>query len=337
MKKLFVFSFLIFSFYTSFAQQQNAQQLYATAKDFMRQGDYDNTILVLNNALKLQPNDLEMLKDLAFVNYLKRDFSRSIELSKLLIEREDADEQTFQVLGLAYKAIAEYKECNKLYKRGLKKFPQSGVLYNELGELLAITKNLNEAIIEWENGIEFSPNYSSNYYNATNFYAGNENIFRVLIYGEIFINLESYSTRTAQVKALLLEAYKKLFSNNFTNLKNDKKNSAFAKLFFLTIEKSKNIAAEGITPENLNAIRTRFLLDWQHEKNQNTFPFRLFDHQQYLLNQGLFEAYNQWIFGAAASPSAYQTWIQNHDKQSAYFKQFQQSRVFKISSGQYYR
>jgi hypothetical protein len=29
--------------------------------------------------------------------------------------------QTFQILGLTYKAIAEYKECKKLYKKALAK------------------------------------------------------------------------------------------------------------------------------------------------------------------------------------------------------------------------
>ena len=337
MKRILVLVFLFFSVSASFAQQQDAKQLYATAKEFMRQGDYDNATLVLNSALKQDPSNLDMLKDLAFLNYLKRDFARSIEISKTLIEREDADEQCFQMLGITYKAIAEHKECNKLYKRGLKKFPNSGVLYNDFGELLAIDKDINGAIEQWEKGIEIAPNYSSNYYNAANYYARVENIFPVLIYGELFINLESYSTRTADIKAILLEAYKKLFTgDNITKLMNDKQAGNFQRSFLATIEKSTSLAAEGLTPENLTAIRTRFILDWYHEKSQDKFPFRLFDHQQYLLQEGLFDAYNQWIFGAAASPSAYQIWNQSNEKKAADFKQFQHSRVFKIPTGQYY-
>ena len=338
MKRCLIFSFLVFSFFIGFAQQQDAKQLYATAKEFMRQGDYDNATLVLNSALKQDPINLEMLKDLAFLNYLKRDFAKSIEISKTLIEREDADEQCFQVLGMTYKAIAEHKECNKLYKKGLKKFPNSGVLYNDFGELLAMDKDFNGAIEQWEQGIQTAPNYSGNYFNAANYYARTNNIFPVLIYGELFINLESYSTRTADTKALLLEAYKKLFTaDNIAKLLNDKKSGSFEKLFLTTIEKSKALAADGITSESLTAIRTRFSLDWYHEKSQDKFPFRLFDHQQYLLGEGLFDAYNQWIFGAATSPSAYQIWNQAHEKQAADFKQFQHSRVFKIPTGQYYR
>ena len=44
----------------------------------------------------------------------------------------------------------------------------------------------------------------------------------------------------------------------------------------------------------------------------------------------MFDAYNQWLFGAAASPSAYQIWLNTHDKEAAAFKQYQQNKVFKL-------
>src|ERR1035437_5929610 len=154
MKQLLVFSFFIISSCFAFTQEQDAKKLYATAKDFMKQGDYENATLVLNNALKQEPDNIDMLKDMAFLSYLKRDFGKSIEVGKTLIERPDVDEQTFQILGMAYKSIAENKECEKLYQRGLKKFPNSGVLHNEFGELIAIQKNMPAAIEQWEKGIE---------------------------------------------------------------------------------------------------------------------------------------------------------------------------------------
>lgn len=337
MKQWLVLSFFIVSSCYAFAQEQDAKKLYATAKDFMRQGDYDNATLVLNSALKQEPDNIDMLKDKAYLNYLKRDFGKSIEVGKILIERSDADEQTFQILGMAYKSLAENKECDKLYQKGLKKFPNSGVLHNDYGELMAMQKNMPAAIEQWENGIETAPNYSSNYFNAANFYAVNDNFFQEIIYGEIFLNLESYSTRSADMKGLLLEGYKRLYATGDLNkLINNKKNGAFAKLFFETLNKSSSLASEGISAEILTAIRTRFILDWFGNNNNEKFPFRLFDQQQYLLREGMFEAYNEWIFGTAANPSAYKLWIEAHDKQVAAFKQFQQSRVFKIPAGQHY-
>ncbi len=56
-----------------------------------------------------------------------------------------------------------------MYKQGIKKFPSSGELYNEYGEMLWVKQD-PEAIRFWEKGIEVDPNYSSNYYNASKYY-----------------------------------------------------------------------------------------------------------------------------------------------------------------------
>jgi hypothetical protein len=62
----------------------------------------------------------------------------------------------------------------------------------------------------------------------------------------------------------------------------------------------------------------------------------LFDQQQYLLREGLFEAYNQWIFGMVINADAYKEWQTNHPKETACFKAFQESRVFKMPAAQNY-
>ena len=68
----------------------------------------------------------------------------------------------------------------------------------------------------WEKGIEIDPNYSGNYYNAAQYYFFTQDKVWGLVYGEIFVNLESYSKRTAEMKDLLLEGYKKLFTDSAT-------------------------------------------------------------------------------------------------------------------------
>jgi Flp pilus assembly protein TadD len=140
--KKYLFIYLLFLASAGFAQQtQDAATLHETGKGFLRQGDYENAVLVLNKALQLQPNDLEISKDLLYTYYLKRDFAKALEIGKPVAERPDADVPTMQTLGLVYKAIAEGKEAEKLYKKGLKNYPNAGVLYSEYGDLLSI-KNL---------------------------------------------------------------------------------------------------------------------------------------------------------------------------------------------------
>jgi hypothetical protein len=65
------------------------------------------------------------------------------------------------------------------------------------------------------------PNYSSNYYNACKFYYLTVDKVWSLIYGEIFVNLESYSKRTPEVKKILWKAIRNSLKTRF--LKNKKK------------------------------------------------------------------------------------------------------------------
>jgi Tfp pilus assembly protein PilF len=316
------------------AQQQDVKTPDETAKTYIRQGDYENAILVLNRALQQDQQNLEMLKDLAFAYYLQRNYENALRTAKPLVNREDADVQSYQILGMVYKAIEEKKECVKMYKQGIRKFPKSGVLYNEYGEVLG-TDNGNEAIKLWEKGIELDPNYSSNYYNASlYYYVKNERVW-CLIYGEIFVNLESYSSRTEHIKDLLADGYKKFFADasllKGQNIKND-----FESAFVTEMNAHSPVVAQGITPESLTALRSGFILGW-FEKSAQAFPFKLFDYMQQLTKQDMFAAYNEWLFGASQNEAAFQSWVKLHTDEYNKFINFQKGRILKLPAGQYYQ
>ncbi|HKG69595.1 MAG TPA: tetratricopeptide repeat protein [Segetibacter sp.] len=344
MKKYLFIIFLFTASFCSAQTEQNADTLHQTAKTFLRQGDYENAVLVLTKALQMQPNDLQITKDLLFAYYLKRDFAKAVEIGKPLVERGDADVQSFQQLGLTYKAIAQDDEAEKLYKIGLKKFPNEGVLYSEYGELLA-NKKMDVAVKLWEKGIESDPNHSSNYYFLAKQYTFKGDIIWSLLYAEMFLNIESFTARSTEMKNLLLEQYKKFFVSGYeppkvtkkkgVDKKADKKFVQFTTAVGETLNKQRSQASLGITPETLTVIRTRFILDWYNTYGDN-FPFRLFDHQRQLLQEGMFEAYNYWLFGPAANLRAYQTWQQNHQEELNTFLTFIRSKVFKVPEGQKY-
>jgi Flp pilus assembly protein TadD len=71
MKKYLFIIFLFTASFCSAQTEQNADTLHQTAKTFLRQGDYENAVLVLTKALQMQPNDLQITKDLLFAYYLR--------------------------------------------------------------------------------------------------------------------------------------------------------------------------------------------------------------------------------------------------------------------------
>jgi len=312
--------------------QDDVKTLYENAKAYEKEGDFQNAVLVLNRALQQDRDNQELIKELALVQYLQHDYRNAVNTIKPALDRKDVQIPTFQVGAMIYKAREEFGEAEKLYKKAIKKYPNSGVLYAEFGELLWLRKDFT-AISQWEKGIKEDPNYPGNYYYASRYHYFTQDKTWSLIYGEIFVNMESYSGRTIEIKNLLISGYKKLFTD-VDMMRNQNSNNDFAFAFLLTMNRQAALATTGINPESLTMIRTRFILDWD-EKYAGKFPFRLFDYHRQLLKQGLFEAYNQWLFGSVQNLTGFQTWINTHADAYQQFTSFHQGRVFKMNGPVY--
>lgn len=332
MKKIVACILLTFSIAVSYCQ--DAAQLHETGRTFMIQGDYANAIIVLNKALSLQPSNIDIAKDLSLNYYFSNNTKKAMETIKPLLDREDTDDKCYQIAGDILLANDDPKECEKLYKKGIKKFPTSGSLYNELGKLMWAQKSY-EAIKMWEKGIEVAPSFSKNYFNASKYYYFSTDKVWSIIYGEIFLNMEPMSTSSPEIKNILLDNYKKLFVDvDIEKNKND--NSPFVQAFLQTVFKQFSVISSGINTESLIMLRTRFVLDWFNDFGTK-FPYRLFDWQKQLLQEGVFEAYNQWIFTAANNLPAYQNWTTTHSSEYEEMNRFQRGRIFKVPTGEYYK
>jgi tetratricopeptide (TPR) repeat protein len=337
MKKIITSIFAVAAFCSSvFAQNEDVKTLQATARSFMQQGDFNNAVIVLTRALQQDKNNLELQKDLLSSYYYKRDYDKALEGVKSIMDRNDADVVCYQLAGNVYKALEQVKDCERAYKSGLKKFPKSGALYSEYGELLWARKDFS-AIDLWEKGIKEDPSFSGNYYNAALFYYYTKDKVWSLVYGEVFVNMESLTERAASMKQLLLDGYKqKLFADPDLLKDLDKNKNGFSKAFLECMNKQTGLANHGITTETLTMIRTRFILEW-FGKYGDTYPFKLFDYQRQLIQEGMFNAYNQWLFGSVENLAAYDSWNKLHNEEYGNFTAFQKSRIFKMPQGQYYQ
>lgn len=335
MKHIISTALLLYISVNSICAQQTKEELRSKAKSFTQQGNLDAAVQVLDAALLTYPNDPDLLKDEIYVAYLNRDYAKALDLSKTALQLKDADEETYQMAGLNYKAIADYKGADKLYKEALKKFPSSGTLYSEYGDMLADNKNEAGAIKQWEKGIQVQPSISSNYYHAAKYYAKSGNILWGLIYAEIFVNTESFTQRTAEVKTLLANGYSKLIQNkaNIANIKTS--GSAFENAVLNCLVSTAANLTDNISVDDIAAFRSRFIIAWNN-RYANDFPYKLFQYQQMLMQEGYSDAYNWWIFGADINNDALGKWTSAHANESYNFKQFQRSYLFKMPAEQYY-
>lgn len=208
-------------------------------------------------------------------------------------------------------------------------------MYSEYGELLWALKDFS-AIQQWEKGIEVDPAYGGNYYNAALFYFYTKDKVWSLIYGEIFVNMESLSERGAAMRQQLFQAYKEKLFAEADLMKDEEKQERICQNLLQVMNKQSSLASKGITTEVLTMIRSRFIIDW-YANYAAKFPYRLFDYHRQLLSEGMFDAYNQWLFGSVENLAAYDNWTKTHSEEYNNFSAFQKSRVFRMPTGQYYQ
>jgi tetratricopeptide (TPR) repeat protein len=331
-----LFSILFFSMLgIGYSQQQTVEQLRATALSFQQNQDFSNAVMVLDRALQMEPRNLQLLKDLAYTHYLSGDLNKAAMRAYPLLDRDDADEQAFQIAARIFRSREEYAQSEKILKRGLRKFEGSGPLCAEMGEVYWAMEKPSQAIKYWEEGLESDPSYSGNYYHAAKFYYSAGDKARSIVYGEVFLNLESYTPRTNEIKVLLLESYKRVFMPGDKKQYYIKQTTEFEKDFLAVMERQNSLALRGINPETLYIIRSRFILDW-FALNGSKYRFQLFEHMRALMRIGLFEAYNQWIFGPPSNPNAFVVWTNTHETEYEAFLKEQQAKLFSMPSGQHY-
>jgi tetratricopeptide (TPR) repeat protein len=295
---LFLLAAVLFTITT---HAQSVKDLVEKAKTFTAQGDYENAITLLQKARLEDPAAVEVVQSLSFVYFLQRDFAKAIEIGKIAIAMPTADQQAYQILGLSYKSIASYREASKIYQQALKKFPDGGVIYNEYAENLALEGNQKAAIALWEEGIVKAPNYSGNYFNAVRYYDGKEELEKTMYYAEVFLNLESYSARTTEIKNILISVYKQHLRSN-----------------------------QSLNFEQLQVARLAIYNRASANEKKATLPGELYEHWKYLIAQGIFEAYNQWLLGETLNKDLFANWVATHAAAWDAFTSFQRSRVFKL-------
>lgn len=317
------------------AHAQKPEDILRTAREYSMQGDNENAILVLKKGIEQHPNDADLRQDLAMVYYTVRRNPQALEALKPLLALDKPQETVYQIAALIYRSELQNKEADKLYKAGLKHYPASGVLYNDYGQLLeTMDPGKGAGIKMWEKGIEMAPAYALNYYQAARYYSAMNNTVWTLLYGEIFVNLDSYSSRTVEIKNILFQFYKRAFAFGLGGL-NDK--NPFEKAVGDALLGQKSLASTGLTPESLSAIRARFILDWYSRPASEKYPYRLFERQRQMLREGMFDAYNQWLFGGVANLSAFQQWTKSNADEYQNFTRYQRQKLFVINSSQLYK
>jgi tetratricopeptide (TPR) repeat protein len=298
---------LLFVFNFAGAKPQNEkQQAKAKAIEAVKMLDvlqYDKAIKLLQDALKLDPLNEKIVYQLGLTYYQKTDYNNAAVVFTKLLKMKNVEDEYYKSYVNVLMDANRLKEAFIAIEAGLKKFPNSSILYLELGNYYGIQKKYNEAITAYENGIESNPMLASNYYHAAKLYCySNEEVWG-MIYGEIFMNLEKNTKRTFEISKLLYNTYLseiKFTSDSttavsFTRNSNSKNLEQLGLNIYEPTLMQSMIGTKSININTLSKIRTRFIEIYFESNYQKKFNNVLFNFQKEIKDAGHADAYSHWL------------------------------------------
>ena len=346
MKKVSIIFLLVLASFHLLAQNEigsskEGTELYSKARTYMQKADYANAIMVYNQAVNVEPDNLLYRKELAHAYYMQGDMIKAEKMIVPLLKDKNADEETFQVASRIYRAMKKTEDAKNAINKGIEIFPKAGGLYAEKGEIYTQEKKYEMASKAWESGIENAPTYHTNYYNLSKVYYFTKKYLWAITYGETFVNIESFSTKSEEIKKIIFESYKYLMAdlsntaldgkiNRFENPKNYEE--ACLKIF----DNLRPVVTGGINVDNLTQLRIRFLIEW-NKYFAKIYPFELNDYQQRIILNKHYECYNQWLFGALDNTVLYKSWTQKNANEMNLFDTYFRNKKLHPLEKQYYR
>lgn len=287
------------------------------------EGKYDEAIAIFDNLLLNEPASTLYKYEKAFALYLKQDYRAASDIFKTITSAQDSDPRYYQLLGNCYDYLGEQENAVFTYQEGLKKFPNSGRLFMELGTVEMSRHDFGQAVMYWENGISAEPQFASNYYWAARFHAKTREKIWALIYGELFLNLEPDTKRSAEISELLFEIYKSALASGPDStglLKFSRQRTIISggdptrQPFELVYETAMTDAVRPLLQENpptdlemISRLRAEFLKQWEAESYGEMHPNILFERHAEMLKAGVFQAYNYWLLHRGA-PDDFKKW-----------------------------
>ena len=198
------------------------------------------------------------------------------------------------------------------------------------------------ALDAWLQGIQVEPAYYLNYYEAGRTYLNTPKPIWTIVYGEIFTNLERQTSRSMEMRKLILQAYQKVFSTvgtssvpKYGNAVTEGEEQTFEAALLQVLMQLAPVVSDGITADNLTMLRTRFAMDWTNTF-ANKFPFTMFNYHSKMLRDGEFEAYNQWMFGMAENPKLFENWNKFHLEAIPEFENWAKTNPYKPVAADFY-
>ncbi len=184
------------------------ESTFDTAISFMDKGMVDTGIDLLIDLDKIHPNNRYVIYEIVYGYIIKQDFDSAYQWARKLVKLKDRDADSYFMAGNAYDYSGHRAEAIKLYEEGLKKFPQSGRLWVEKGNIAFMNKDYGEAVRCYEESVERDPQYGAAYYRLAYLFSQTDDPVWAVMYAQMCQFKEKKPERVPEMGRLIYALYR---------------------------------------------------------------------------------------------------------------------------------
>ncbi len=323
--KLPFFVFCILLSLGLFAQEGSQYEKYysSLAKSAMAQNNWVQALEHFEKIKNKFPENKTYDFEIAMVHYRNQNYSKAIELSKALLERDPSNIELHRLLANAYDLDEQHEKAKEHLLNTIESYPNDGEFFFDLGVIEYLKGNDQTALDHWEGGIKADPYFADNYYWVTKMYAESNKPIWAILYGEMFLNIDKGTERFAEISSLVLELNKNLIEQKsakyiliqLDHLGTNSFEQAFESIYSDLRNRGKlDIQNMGIVSSDnsfsyikaIAEVRKHFIELWS-EKHGDSLNMPVFNWQQKLMEEGHLEAYVHWLL-LNGEPNYFLSW-----------------------------
>ena len=292
---------------------------------------YDSAIVCLRQELVKEPSNNKLLYELALAHAMSKQNDSARTILERILPDEQSTDKYYQLLANVYAETDDTVKAREVLLKGSKRFPKSGKMHMELGLLQLQQHHLDEALDEFEEGIQVDPNFYGNYYWAARSYStGNEKIW-TLLYAEVLMNIDPSPTRASVSSSLIYSAHNAVYENFRSSHQmiyskaqkgsadaSQKPEESFETRFNQAMTKG---AAElkffqdfEIPIASIDTMQQVFVKEWYAAGYDKRFPNAAIERHKELMDLGLHRAYTFYLM-QFAKPLECKAYLTDHKKE----------------------
>ena len=284
----------------------------------MDSGKPKDAIKIFDDLCKKYKDNYILEYERLYAYYLAGDFKRIVKDGPKLYKHPESEPQLYQLVGNAQDVLGDPEAAVKTYDEGLKRFPNSGYLYLEKGNIHMMHQRYNEAVECYLHGVEVQPDFASNYYRLALLYAQSTEPLWAIVYAEVVCNLQPGNERAGEMGKLIYDLFQE-------NIKIEGENKAH-----VTLTKNNNIYIDSDTTDvqvpfplmyEMGTLKSPVLIDFMKTKKLTVemiadlrkdalahidsvapgyYNLSLLDYHRKLIKNGHWMAYNMWLMSPGA-------------------------------------